>query len=69
MTQIELGKKQASLETVENISTALGVPIDELFRATPSRSKNINISLKAFESSLIKYITSTVHQHFNNLRI
>ena len=68
MTQIELGKKQASLETVENIAKALGVPIDELFRSGPTRSKHINTSLKAFESNLIKSITTTIHQQFSNLR-
>ena len=69
MTQIELGKKQASLETVENIAKALSVSIDELFRSSPSRSKSINASLKTFESSLIKSLTTTVHQQFSNLRI
>ena len=69
MTQIELGKKQASLETVENIAKALSVSIDELFRSSPSRNKSINASLKAFESSLIKSLTTTVHQQFSNLRI
>ena len=69
MTQIELGKKQASLETVENIAKALSVSIDELFRSTPSHSKNINASLKTFESSLIKSLTTTIHQQFSDLRI
>ena len=69
MTQIELGKKQASLETVENIAKALSVSIDELFRSSPSRNKSINASLKTFESSLIKSLTNTVHQQFSNLRI
>ena len=69
MTQIELGKKQASLETVENIAKALSVSIDELFRSTPSSSKNINASLKTFESNLIKSLSSSIHQQFSNLRI
>jgi transcriptional regulator with XRE-family HTH domain len=68
MTQIELGRKQASLDTVENIAKALSVSIDELFRSAPSSNKNINASLKSFESTLIKTLTSTVKQQFSNLR-
>ncbi len=32
MTQIELGRKSASLEVIENISKSLGVPYDALFK-------------------------------------
>lgn len=68
MTQIELGKKQASLETVEKIAKALSVSIDELFRSVPSHSKSINTSLKVFETNLIKSLTTIIHQQFSNLR-
>lgn len=68
MTQIELGQKQPTLETVESIAQALNVPFDGLFRTEPTPSDSINSSLKSFESSLIKSIKTTVHEHFSNLR-
>ena len=69
MTQIELGKRQASLDIIENIAKALDVPIDGLFRLGPAQNEDVNASLKTFESSLIKSLTTTVHQQFSNLRI
>ena len=69
MTQIELGKRQASLDIIENIAKALDVPVDGLFRLDPAQNEDINASLKTFESSLIKSLTTTVHQQFSNLRI
>ena len=69
MTQIELGKRQASLDIIENIAKALDIPIDGLFRLGPVQNEDINASLKTFESSLIKSISTTIHQQFNSLRI
>lgn len=69
MTQIELGKRQASLDIIENIAKALDVPVDGLFRLDPAQNEDINASLKTFESSLIKSLTTTIHQQFSDLRI
>ena len=69
MTQIELGQKQPTLETVEAIANALKIPFDGLFRTEPTTNENINSSLKTFESNLIKSLTTSIHHQFSNLRI
>lgn len=69
MTQIELGKRQASLDIIENIAKALDVPVGGLFRLDPAQNEDINASLKTFESNLVKSLTTTIHQQFSNLRI
>lgn len=61
MTQIELGKKSASLEVVESISYALNVPYSRLFK-----DDNPSTRLR-FEEQLISDITNLIHEKMKEL--
>lgn len=71
ISQIERGRNKCSLETINNLSTALNVPLYELFkfnRANPtakdSFSKRIEIMLKSLSSkdkNLVMDITADVY--------
>ncbi|MCQ2591855.1 MAG: helix-turn-helix domain-containing protein [Treponema sp.] len=61
MTQIELGKKSASLEVVESIAYALTVPYSRLF-------KDDNPSTKTeFENQLVSSLQNIIHEKIKEL--
>lgn len=65
MTQIELGRKSPSLEVIEKISLALGVPYFQLF-ITENSTNNLNqYALHIIEKDLIQYLTENIHDFFN----
>ena len=45
MTQIELGRKSASLEVIEKIAKALGVSYEMLFKTEKTESKDVKHKL------------------------
>lgn len=47
--QIERGEKNATLESIEKIASALGVPLSKLFEKLGDESANDSIPLKCYE--------------------
>lgn len=47
--QLERGEKNATLESIEKISSALGVPLSKLFEKLGEGSSNESIPLKCYE--------------------
>jgi len=47
--QLERGEKNATLESIEKIASALNIPLSELFEKLGDRSANENIPLKCYE--------------------
>ena len=65
MTQIELGRKSASLEVIQSIATALGVSYRQLFdepefSAVPARH------LSSLERRLSDSILNVIREEFSN---
>ena len=67
MTQIELARKSASLEVIQNIATALGVSYERLFKTESSKETDKNYSIHLLEKDLIQSITEIVHTKFENV--
>lgn len=66
MTQIELARKSASLEVIQNIATALGVSYERLFRTETSTNVDKNHAKHLLEKDLIKSITDLVQAKLEN---
>ncbi|MBQ0050560.1 MAG: helix-turn-helix transcriptional regulator [Treponema sp.] len=69
MTQIELGRKSASLEVVEKIAQALNVSYERLFKTDFSENKDLNSTLSIFENELIDVLTTKIHEKFDSLSL
>jgi transcriptional regulator with XRE-family HTH domain len=69
MTQIELARKTASLEVIENIAKALNVSYERLFKTDISENKDIAFGLHILEKDLITTLTETIHEKFDNLTV
>ena len=61
MTQIELARKSASLEVIENIAQALGVSYDRLFKTESIEDKDTNYKIHLLEKELVKSFADFVH--------
>lgn len=64
MTQIELGRKSASLEVIENISKSLGVPYDILFKKDTDDVSCSKHEIHILEKEIVKEVTKTIHEVF-----
>ena len=68
MTQIELGRKSASLEVIQNIASALNISYKQLFdEEIISQTEPVN--LIAFENQLSESIQKTIHEEFKKLKL
>lgn len=67
MTQIELGRKSASLEVIENIAQALGVTYEKLFSGNTDNIAFSNYSIHLLEKNLIETVTDIIHNGFMQL--
>ena len=67
MTQIELARKSASLEVIQNIATALGVSYERLFKTETSQKTDTEFMLLNLKKDLIESITGIIHSKFDNL--
>ena len=67
MTQIELARKSASLEVVQNIATALGVSYERLFKTEQAKETDTNYAIHLLEQDLIKSITEIVQDIFDKV--
>ena len=68
MTQIELGRKSASPEVIQNIASALNISYKQLFDEEII-SQNEPINLIAFENQLSESIQKTIHEEFKKLKL
>lgn len=69
MTQIELARKTASLEVIEDIALALGVSYERLFKTTFLKENDVSYNLHLLENDLIQSVTEKIHEHFENARV
>ena len=68
MTQIELGRKSASLEVIQSIASALNVSYQQLFMEQLPSQKNTQ-NLANFEQTLKLAMTKTIHEEFLKLQL
>lgn len=68
MTQIELGRKSASLEVIQSIASALNVSYQQLFMEQLPSQKNTQ-NLANFEQTLKLAMTKTLHEEFLKLQL
>lgn len=68
MTQIELGRKSASLEVIQSIASALNVSYQQLFMEQLPSQKNSQ-NLANFEQTLKLAMTKTLHEEFLKLQL
>ncbi len=68
MTQIELGRKSASLEVIQSIANALNVSYQQLFMEQLPAHQNTQ-NLANFEQILKLSVTKTIHDEFLKLQL
>ena len=67
MTQIELGRKSASLEVVQNIANALNISYRQLFEENISANpEKTNLSL--LEQNLTSSVVKKIHEEFLRIK-
>lgn len=59
--QLERGEKNATLESIEKISSALGVPLSKLFEKLGEGSSDESIPLKCYEFLSTKSVDDQEH--------
>ncbi|MCR4579286.1 MAG: helix-turn-helix domain-containing protein [Treponema sp.] len=69
MTQIELARKSASLDVIENIATALGVSYERLFKTDTVTITEEKEALYQIEKELIQSITTVVQTKFEKVKV
>ena len=69
MTQIELARKSASLEVIQNIANALGVSYERLFKTEISKASNTHYNVHLLEKDLIQSITDIIQTKFENAEL
>ena len=69
MTQIELARKSASLEVIQNIANALGVSYERLFKTEASKNPDSHYALHLIEKDLIQSITDIIQTKFENAEL
>ncbi len=69
MTQIELGRKMASLEVIEKIAKALGVSYERLFKTENTEHNDVKHKLQIIEKEFITDITNKIHTIFDSIEI
>lgn len=65
MTQIELGRKSASLEVVQNIASALNVSYEELFNEDKTTSEE-SMNLILLEKKISDSVLNQIHKEFSS---
>lgn len=66
MTQIELARKTASLDVIEAIAKALGVPYERLFKTVLPQATNMPFNLHILETNLTTAVAKVIHEEFLN---
>lgn len=63
MTQIELGRKSASLEVIQSIAVALGIPYRQLFDEPDTAEPPVR-NLRALEKRLSNSVLRVIREEF-----
>ena len=67
MTQIELGRKSASLEVVQNIAAALNVSYKQLFEENSSTSQE-KTNFSFLEQNITSSVVKKIHEEFARIK-
>lgn len=68
MTQIELGRKSASLEVVQNIAAALNISYNQLFEENVAASNQEKTNLSLLEQSITSSVVKKIHEEFLKIK-
>ena len=68
MTQIELGRKSASLEVVQNIAAALNIPYNQLFEENVAASNQEKTNLSLLEQNITSSVVKKIHEEFLKIK-
>ena len=68
MTQIELGRKSASLEVVQNIADALNVTYRQLFEENIIVNNQEKINLSLLEQNITSSVVKKIHEEFTRIK-
>ena len=68
MTQIELGRKSASLEVVQNIAAALNISYKQLFEENIAASNQEQTNLSLLEQNITSSVVKKIHEEFIKIK-
>lgn len=68
MTQIELGRKSASLEVVQNIAAALNISYKQLFEENIAASNQEKTNLSLLEQNITSSVVKKIHEEFIKIK-
>lgn len=68
MTQIELGRKSASLEVVQNIAAALNISYKQLFEEKIAAGNQGKTNLSLLEQNITSSVVKKIHEEFLKIK-
>lgn len=68
MTQIELGRKSASLEVVQNIAAALNISYKQLFEENITANNQEKTNLSLLEQNIASSVVKKIHEEFLKIK-
>ena len=68
MTQIELGRKSASLEVVQNIAAALNISYKQLFEENIAAGNQGKTNLSLLEQNITSSVVKKIHEEFLKIK-
>lgn len=68
MTQIELGRKSASLEVVQNIAAALNISYKQLFEENIAAANQGKTNLSLLEQNITSSVVKKIHEEFLKIK-
>lgn len=68
MTQIELGRKSASLEVVQNIAAALNISYKQLFEENITAGNQGKTNLSLLEQNITSSVVKKIHEEFLKIK-
>ena len=68
MTQIELGRKSASLEVVQNIAAALNISYKQLFEENIAANNQEKTNLSLLEQNIASSVIKKIHEEFLKIK-
>ena len=68
MTQIELGRKSASLEVVQNIAAALNISYKQLFEENIADGNQGKTNLSLLEQNITSSVIKKIHEEFLKIK-
>ena len=68
MTQIELGRKSASLEVVQNIAAALNISYKQLFEENIAYNNQEKTNLSLLEQNIASSVVKKIHEEFLKIK-